>query len=129
MTFEKKCISVASGPPAMGPYSKVVAAGPLLFISGQGPVKPDGSGVVKGTFEEETRQTLENLKTVIEGAGSSLEKVVKTTVFLADMDRFKEFNEIYKEYFQADAPARSCIQAGRLPADFQVEIEAIALSA
>lgn len=125
--MEKRCFTNVGGPPAMGPYSPAVAAGNLLFVSGQGPVKPDGSGVLRGTFEEEARLTLSNVKAVVEGAGSSLDKVVKVTAFLADMDRFAEFNKIYKEYFGSDCPARSCIQAARLPGGFQVEVEAIAL--
>ncbi|MBI3119561.1 MAG: reactive intermediate/imine deaminase, partial [Candidatus Hydrogenedentes bacterium] len=114
-------------PPAMGPYSHAVAAGELLFVSGQGPVARDGSGVRHGTIEEETRLTLDNLKAILEDAGSSLAQVVKTTCYLADMGNFARFNEVYKTYFPEQFPARTTIQAARLPGDIQVEIEAIAV--
>lgn len=125
--MEKRCIEAPNAPKAVGPYSPAVAAGGFLFVSGQGPIHPDGSGILKGAFEEETRLTLSNVKAVLEDAGSSLDQVVKVTVFLEDMDKFAEFNKIYAEFFQKECPARSCIQAGRLPAGFQVEVEVIAL--
>ena len=125
--MEKRCIVSPSGPPAAGPYSHAVAAGDLLFVSGQGPFAQDGSGYTRASFEEEVRLTLDNLKTVLDDAGSGMDKVVKTTVFLADMGNFAAFNGVYSQYFASDPPARTCIQAGRLPLDIQVEIEAIAL--
>ncbi len=125
--MEKRCIYSANGPPAAGAYSHAVAAGNLLFVSGQGPFAPDGSGPQRGAFEDEARLTLRNLQTVLEDAGASLESVVKVTAFLADMKNFREFNEVYKEFFLTDCPARTCIQAGGLPLDIQVEVEAIAL--
>ena len=125
--MEKQCIFAPNGPPAQGPYSHAVAAGNLLFVSGQGPVAPDGSGLQRGTFEDEARLTLSNLKAVVEDAGSSLAQVVKVNVYLADIDKFAEFNAIYEEFFPTDCPARTCIQAGRLPFDIQVEVEAVAL--
>jgi len=124
---EKRCIIAPNGPPAQGPYSHAVAAGNLLFVSGQGPVAPDGSGIKRGTIQEEARLTLSNLKAILEDAGSGLEQVIKVTAFLADMNQFAAFNEIYKEFFPADYPARTCVQAARLPMDIQVEVEAIAL--
>ena len=101
--MNKWCIFSKNGPPAQGPYSHAVAAGNLLFVSGQGPVAPDGSGVMKGSLEDEVRLTLTNLKMILEDAGSGLQHVVKVNVYLADMNSFSEFNEIYKEYLpQAD---------------------------
>ncbi|NIA15200.1 MAG: reactive intermediate/imine deaminase [Nitrospiraceae bacterium] len=125
--MEKQCVFAPNGPPAQGPYSHAVAAGNLLFVSGQGPVAPDGSGLQRGTFEDEARLTLSNLKAVVEDGGSGLAQVVKVNVYLADIEKFGDFNEIYKEFFPSDCPARTCIQAGRLPFDIQVEVEAIAL--
>lgn len=125
--MEKRCIFAPNGPPVAAPYSHAVAAGNLLFVSGQVAIAPDGSGPVKGTFEEEARQTLSNLKAVLEDAGSSLGHVVKVNVYLADIGNFGALNAIYQEYFPSDYPARTCIQAGRLPLDMQIEVEAIAL--
>jgi len=124
---KKECVFAPHAAPAAGPYSHAVAAGPFLFLSGQGPFKPDGSGPVRGSIEEETRQTLDNLKTVLEDAGSSLEQVVKVTAFLASMDDFQRFNAVYREYFPEHCPSRTCVQAGRLPLDIKVEVEAIAI--
>lgn len=126
--MDKKCVFSPNGPPAQGPYSHAVVAGGLMFLSGQGPVAPDGSGIRRGTLREEARQTLSNLKAVLEDAGSGLDKVVKINAYLADMDDFAAFNEVYKEFFVEDCPARTCIQAGRLPFDIKVEVEAIALA-
>ena len=108
-------------------YSVAVAAGGFVFVSGQVALAPDGSGARKGTIEDEARLALSNLRAVLEDAGSGLEHVVKTTVFLADMVDFGAFNEVYATFFPTDAPARSCVQAGRLPLDMKVEIEAIAV--
>lgn len=124
--MEKHCIFAPNGPPAKGPYSHAVAVGNLLFVSGQGPVAADGT-VKRGTIQEEARQALSNVKAILDDAGSSLGRVVKVNAYLADMDNFAAFNEVYKEFFTADFPARTCIQAGRLPFDIQVEIEAVAL--
>lgn len=125
--MNKRCVFSPNGAPAAGPYSHAVAAGNLLFVSGQVSVARDGSGPVRGGIEVEARQVLDNLRVLLEDAGSSLEQVVKVTAFLADMEHFGTFNAIYKEYFPSDYPARTCIQAGRLPLDFLVEVEAIAV--
>lgn len=126
--MEKKCIAAPEAPPALGPYSHAVAAGELIFLSGQGPFNPDGSGVTRGSLEEETRLTFSNIQAVLQAAGSSLADVVKVTVYLKDMDQFASFNALYKEYFPENCPARTCIQAGRLPLDIQVEIDVVALA-
>ncbi|MEX2015324.1 MAG: RidA family protein [Candidatus Hydrogenedentales bacterium] len=126
--MSKRIPELAGIPTPRAPYSHAVAAGNLLFVSGQVALKRDGSGPLKGgTLEQEARLVLDNLKAVLEAAGSSLDQVVKVVAFLANMDDFGAFNQVYKEYFPANAPARSCIQAGRLPFDFQVEVEAIAV--
>ena len=125
--MEKRCISAPNGPPAQGPYSHAVAAGNLLFVSGQGPVSPDGKGLKRGTVQEEARLALSNLQAILEDSGSGLEHVVKVNAYLSDMDDFGAFNEVYKEFFKQDFPARTCIQAGRLPFDIKVEVEAVAL--
>jgi len=124
---EKRCITVAGAPPAIGPYSHAVAVGELVFFSGQIPLNPDGSGLIKGNFEDQARQALTNLKTVLEGAGSSIDLVVKAMIFLTDLDNFAVFNAIYEEYFGDSKPARSCIEVARLPAGAEVEVEVIAL--
>lgn len=121
----KRCITAPNGAPAMGPYSHAVALGNLLFVSGQGPLNKDGS-ICRDSLEAESRLALNNLKAILEDSGSSLDHVVKTTVYLADMDDFKAFNAIYGEFFPENCPARTCIQAGRLPGGFRVEVEAIA---
>jgi 2-iminobutanoate/2-iminopropanoate deaminase len=125
--MSKQCINAEGAPPAMGPYSHAVKAGNLLFLSGQGSLAADGSGIIRGTIEEETHQTFSNIKTVLAAAGATLSDVVKVLVFLKDMDNFKAVNAVYAEYFPENPPARSCIEAARLPGDMQVEIEVIAI--
>jgi len=124
---EKNCIHAEGAPPALGPYSHAVEAGPFVYLSGQGPFAVDGSGIDSGTIEEETHSTFANIKTVLKAAGLGLEDVVKTLVFLDDMDNFLPFNKVYKEYFPEHPPARSCVEAARLPGNIKVEIEVIAL--
>lgn len=125
--MQKRCITIPGSAAPVAPYTSAVAAGNLLFVSGQVSADPVTGEQLHGTFEQEARQVLSNLKRVLEGSGSGMEHVVKATVFLKDMDKFNELNGIYKEFFPSDPPARTCIQAGKLPADFQVEIEAIAV--
>jgi 2-iminobutanoate/2-iminopropanoate deaminase len=124
--MEKRCITAPGAPPAVGPYSHAVKADGFVFCSGQLPLAADGSGPRPGSFEEEARLALENLTRVLQGAGCSLADVVKTTIFLQDMERFARFNEIYSEFFAESKPARSCVEVARLPLGMQVEIEAIA---
>ncbi len=122
----KRTILSENGPPAKGPYSHAVAHGNLIFLAGQGPVDAETGNVVHGDLETEAALTLNNLETVLNDCGSSLDKVLKVTVFLSNMDDFARFNEVYKRFFKSDFPARTCVQAGRLPFDIKVEIEAIA---
>ncbi len=125
--MERQIISTTEAPSAIGPYSQAVQAGGMLFVSGQIPIDPASGELVQGGIEAETRQVLNNLKAILEAAGSSLEKVVKATLFIADMNQFGTINAIYAEYFQTDPPARACVEVARLPKDVQIEIEAVAL--
>lgn len=123
----KSIINTEHAPKAVGPYSQGVILGKLVFTSGQIPLDPRSMSIVEGGIKEQTYQSLMNLKAVLEHAGASLNSVVKTTCFLANMEDFSSFNDIYMTFFDpAAAPARSCIQAGKLPKDALVEIEAIA---
>lgn len=126
--MSKQCVHAEKAPPAVGPYSHAVIANGFVFASGQCPFAADGSGPVRGTIEEETHLVMQNVKAVLEAAGSGLPQVVKTTAYLLDMANFQRFNAVYKEYFPENPPARTCIQAARLPLDVQVEVEVIALS-
>ena len=114
-------------PGAIGPYSQAVTAGGFVFASGQIPINPASGEFVAGGISEQTEQVLRNLSAVLEAAGSSLDRVVKTTVFLASMDEFAAMNEVYGKFFSAKPPARATVQAARLPRDARVEIDAIAL--
>ncbi len=108
------------------PISQATRFGQLVFTSGQGPVDPKTGKIAQGGFEAEIRQALENLSAVLKAAGTSSENVLKCTVFLADMNNFDVYNEVWKEYFPDNRPARSAIQAARMPRGFSIEIEAIA---
>ncbi len=108
-----------------GPYSQAIIHNRVLYVSGQGPVDPTTRNLVQGTIEEEARATLDNLRTIIEEAGFTLEGVLKTTCYLSDMDDFSRFNKVYEEYFRNAPPARTTIQAGGLSRDIKVEIDAI----
>jgi 2-iminobutanoate/2-iminopropanoate deaminase len=124
----KQIIKTESAPKAIGPYSQAVRAGALVFASGQIPLDPQTGEFVEGGVAEQTEQVLRNLSAVLEAAGTSLDRVVKTTVFLADMNDFAAMNEVYGRYFSQDAPARATVEAARLPRDARVEIEAIAMA-
>jgi len=120
-------VSTENAPGAIGPYSQAVKTGNLVFCSGQIPIDPATSEFVSEDIAEQTEQVLKNLSAVLEAAGTSLNKVVKTTVFLADMNDFAAMNEIYAKFFDTNKPARATVQAARLPRDARVEIECIAL--
>ena len=124
----KQIITTDHAPQAIGPYSQAVVAGGLVFASGQIPIDPATGQFVEGGVSEQTRQVLRNLSKVLEAAGTGLDRVVKTTVFLADMNDFAEMNEAYGKVFGENPPARSTVQAARLPRDARVEIDVIALA-
>jgi 2-iminobutanoate/2-iminopropanoate deaminase len=128
MAAVKEIIATNHAPQAIGPYSQAVRAGNLIFASGQIPIDPATGQFVSGGIAEQTEQVLKNLKALFAAAGVGLEQVVKTTVFLADMDDFAAMNEVYGRYFADASPARATVQAARLPRDARVEIEAIAVS-
>jgi len=125
--MEKTVISTTKAPGAVGPYSQAIKVGDFLFTSGQIPLDPATGTLVTGDIKKATERSLENLKAVLEEAGSSFDKVVKTTVFIVDMNDFAAVNEVYAKYFTKNTPARSCVQVAKLPKDALVEIELIAL--
>lgn len=127
--MEKLVISTNAAPAAIGPYSQAIKAGDFIFVSGQIPIIPATGEIIQGDIKLQTRQVLENLKHILEAANSSLDNVVKITVFMKDLNDYVAINDIYKEFFQQKPPARAAVQAARLPKDAGVEIEAIALSA
>jgi 2-iminobutanoate/2-iminopropanoate deaminase len=124
----REIIQTDRAPAAIGPYSQAVKTNGLIFASGQIPIDPKSGQFVEGGIKEQTKQVLKNLSAVLEAAGSSLNRVVKTTVFLADMQEFGAMNEVYGEFFKEEPPARATVEAARLPRDARVEIEAIALA-
>jgi 2-iminobutanoate/2-iminopropanoate deaminase len=124
----KQPISTDRGPKAIGPYSQAVKANGFLFISGQVAIDPKTNQLVEGDIRAQTERVLENLKGIAEAAGTSLDRVVKTTVFLKDMGEFAAMNEVYARYFPKDPPARATVEVARLPRDVRVEIDLIALA-
>ena len=124
----KEVIATDRGPKAIGPYSQAIRANGLLFVSGQIALDPSTQLLVAGDIKAQTERVMENLKGIVEAAGSALDRVVRTTVFLADMNEFAPMNEIYGRYFPGQPPARSTVQAARLPRDVRVEIDLIALA-
>jgi 2-iminobutanoate/2-iminopropanoate deaminase len=122
----KQAISAAGAPKAIGPYSSALRAGPLLFVSGQVPFDPATGNMVGGDIQAQTRRVLQNVGALLEAAGLSFRSVVRTTVFLADMNDFAAMNEVYQTFFAEPYPARSTVQAARLPRDARIEIDAIA---
>jgi len=122
----KQIVHTNNAPQPVGTYSQAVKVGNLLFVSGQLPINPDSGELVTGNFKDRTRQVLNNLKNIIEAAGSNMNKVVKTNVYLTDLSNFAEVNEVYSEFFPSDPPARAAIQVSKLPLDADIEIESIA---
>ena len=123
----RKVVSTKNAPAAIGPYSQANIFGNLVFTSGQVPLIPETGTVVPGGIEEQTEQSLKNVKAILEEAGSSMEKVLKTTVFIKDMNDFAKVNGIYAKFFtEKSFPSRSAVEVARLPKDVLVEIEAIA---
>ena len=124
----KDSVQTDSAPKAIGPYSQAIKANGLVFASGQIPLDPTTMQIVEGGIREQTERVMNNLSAVLQAAGSSLDRVVKTTVFLTDLADFADMNETYGRFFGEAAPARSTVQVSRLPRDVRVEIDLIALA-
>lgn len=122
----KEVISITNAPRAIGPYSQAIKVDKSIFVSGQLPVNPQ-TGEIPEDIKEQTKQSLENVKEILESVGASLEDVVKTTVFLKDLANFTDVNEVYGQFFTENYPARCCVEVARLPKDAGVEIEVIAI--
>jgi 2-iminobutanoate/2-iminopropanoate deaminase len=123
----REVVHTKDAPQAVGPYSQAIKTGELIFCSGQIPMEPDTGEMVIGTITNQTKQCLSNIKAVLEAAGSSMDKVVKVTVFLRNLDDFGEMNEEYAKWFGDEPPARAAVEVRRLPKHVGIEIEAIAL--
>lgn len=126
-TIMQKEVHSDKAPKAIGPYSQAIVANGFVFASGQIAIDPVTGNLVKGDIEEQTRLVLNNLKNVLEEAGSSMSRVVKCTVFLDDLDNYAKMNAVYAEFFKSPYPARAAVEVARLPRDVQIEIEAIAV--
>lgn len=125
--MDRQVVHSDKAPKALGPYSQGIRFGDFVFCAGQGGFDPASGRLVEGGIEAETRRVMQNLSAVLEQAGTSIQNVVKTTVFLTDLDEFKAMNAIYAEFFPSNPPARSTVQVARLPGGARVEIEAIAI--
>lgn len=125
----KNVLSTPNAPAAIGPYSQGIQAGSMVFVSGQLPIVPETGKLLEGTVGEQTKQSLRNIENVLKEAGCTMQDVVKTAIFLRDMNDFAEVNAAYATFFQENPPARSCVQVARLPKDADLEIEAIAYKA
>lgn len=123
----KTIINTDKAPQAIGPYSQAVEVNGMIYTSGMIPINPVDGTLVIGSVEEQAEQALKNLKALVEESGSSMEKVIKTTVFIKDMNDFAKINEVYARYFTDNYPSRSCVEVARLPKDVLIEIEAIAI--
>ncbi len=124
--MSKNVISTSKAPAAIGPYSQAVRWGDLIFVSGQIPIDPSTGQVVEGDVADQTERVLENLAAIMEAAGASLGQVLKTTVYLKDLNDFGKMNEVYARFFRQQPPARATVQVSRLPRDVAVEIDAVA---
>lgn len=122
----KKIIATESAPGAIGPYSQAVRAGDLIFVSGQLPIDPATGAFAGDDIASQTRQSLNNIRQILASEGASMEHVVRTGVFLKDMNQFGEINQVYGAFFETDCPARAAVEVARLPKDALVEIEAVA---
>ena len=122
----RQAVSTPSAPKAIGPYSQAIRAGSLLFVSGQVPIDPATGQIVNGDIAAQTHRVFQNIGEILKAGGASFDHVVRTTVFLADMDDFSAMNEAYATYFAAPAPARATVQVSRLPKDARVEIDVVA---
>lgn len=125
--MKREIVVTDRAPAAVGPYSQALVVGELVFGSGQAPIGPQTGRLIKGGVVEQSRQVLHNLGAVLEGAGSSLDKVVKTTVFLSDMADFQNMKRVYEESFPSTPPARSTVEVTRLPLEALIEIEVVAI--
>ena len=123
----REVVATHNAPQAIGPYSQAIRANGFIFVSGQIPVDPATQKIIEGGVAQQTEQVIRNLEAILKAAGSSLEKVVRTGVFLKDMGEFAAMNDIYERFFPQSAPARSTVEVARLPKDVHVEIDAIAL--
>ncbi len=124
--MQKEIISTKDAPQAIGPYSQAVRFDNLIFVSGQIPIEPESGKILKGNIREQTKQILENLNNILAAGGSSLDNVLRTTIFLTNLENYSVVNEIYAKYFNDLPPARSTVQVAKLPMDAQIEIDAIA---
>ncbi len=124
--MQKKIISTNKAPQAIGPYSQAVRFNDLLFISGQIPIEPKSGAILTGNIKEQTMQILENLNSILTAGGSSLNNVLRVTIFLTNLEDYAAVNEVYTQFFEESQPARSTVQVSRLPMDAQIEIDAIA---
>lgn len=125
--MKKEILSTSKAPAAIGPYSQGVKIGNFIYTSGQVPFVPETGALVEGDIQAQTKRSLENIKAILEAANTSMDNVVKTTVFIKDMNDFGKVNEVYAQYFTDKQPARSCVEVARLPKDVSVEIEVIAV--
>ncbi len=125
--MKKESVSTPNAPQAIGPYSQAIKANGFIFVSGQIPLDPKTGQLVAGTIEDQTHRVLQNLKAILEAGGSQLNQVVRTTIFLKDMNNFSKVNEIYASYFTQPFPARATVEVARLPKDVAVEIDVVAL--